>query len=190
MAVSTTQKKCHKKFNKKLFAKATQQATTETVEQLLLGLISAWSARELDRMSSSRDQFVCLALGKDFYRVGRFNLEKQKNDDWQVSDLDGCLVHNFYSQHAAVFYCLFETKKVFHKAKEFIQCDQAVYKAQLEVTYLREKLQKAVQKKDFFSADVFRARLSDMLPKLEALQTNLQKTLNGAKYTKVWETKS
>jgi len=183
MAVSTTQKKRHKKFNKKLFAKATQQATTETVEHVLLGLISAWSSRELDRMSNRQD-FVCLNLGKDFYRVGRFNLQKQPNGDWQVSDIDGYQVHAFYNQHAAVFYCLFETKKLFHKAREFIQCDHAVYRARLEVSYLQEKLQKAIKKKDFFSADVFRARLSDMLPKMEALETNLQKTLISAKYTK------
>jgi hypothetical protein len=151
--------------------------------------VSAWSAKELDRMSSQQD-FVCLALGKNFYRVGRYNLEKQHNGDWLVTDLDGYVIHAFYSQHAAVFYCLFETKKIFHKAREFMQCDQAVYKARLEVAYLQEKLQKSMRKKDFFSADVFQARLSDMLPKLEAVETNLQKTLIAAKYSKVWETKS
>jgi hypothetical protein len=189
MAVSTTAKKRHKKFNKKIYEKATKLATDEAVEQVLLGYLSIWSTKELNRICAVHD-FVCVPLGKDHYRVGRFDLEKQPNGYWLVSDCDGYAQHEFGNQQAAVFFCLYETRHLYARAREFKDCDNELSKTRQEVNYLREKLRRASLKKDNFGIDLFQARLSNMLPKLLVCETNLQKTLISAKYSKVWETKS
>ncbi len=189
MAESTTAKKRHKKINKRVYEKAKKLATDEAMEQVLLGYLAIWSAKELDKICNRHD-FVCLLLGKDHYRVGRFNLLKQPNQFWLVSDIDGYIKHEFLNQQAAVFFCLYETKQLYTQARELLDNDEALTRTQQEADFLREKLRRSAAKKDTFHMDLYQARLSDILPKLSACKTNLQKTLISAKYSKVWETKS
>ena len=48
-------------------------------------------------------------------------------------------------------------------------------------------LKSAIENKDTFKQDLYIARLSYAAPKLELLETNLQKSIISAKYSKVWE---
>ena len=138
MGVSTIAKKRHKKFNSKVYERAKKLATDEAVEQVLLGYLSIWSVKELNRICAVHD-FVCVPLGRDHYRVGRFDLKKQPNNFWQVSDCDGYALHEFGNQQAAVFFCLYETRYLYARAREFKDCDNELSKTQQEVNYLREK---------------------------------------------------
>lgn len=183
MGTSRTSKKRKKPLNKKVYAKAQEQATDETVSELLRRFVTHWGNKELAKLSTSTT-FVCLEIDKNLYRVGRFNLLKQSDHSWVVSDLDGNIVHNFFNHQAAVFYCLCETKKIYHKAYEFLSADRDVGKLHQELKYLEYKLKKAQQQANQWNQQLYIARISWVRPRLDLLQTNLQKTIIAAKYTK------
>lgn len=185
--VSRTPKRFRKKVNKKLLHKATQQATAEAMTELLARLVSHWSLDQINSLSR-KNGFVCIDLGNNCYRIGKFNLQGLQENQWAVKDLDNRLIHNFYVKQAAVFYCLYETQAMFKKSMEFLQNDRNLGNVAQEVAYLTHKLTQARKKADNFATDLYLARLSAVRPLLENLQTNMQKTITVAKYSKhVWE---
>lgn len=188
MGVSRTPKKSRSNINKKLMRKATNQAQGEAMTELLLRLISHWSLDQVNTISQ-QSGFVCIEIGKNLYRVGKFNLLRQNDTSWIVSDIDNRRIHDFYVKQAAVFYCLYESQSKFKKSAEFLQSDTELGAIAQEVHYLTERLQRAQRKADGFAIDLYQARLSYARPLLETLQTNMQKTITAAKYSKhVWET--
>ena len=187
MGESHTTKKRRRTKPRKLAEQATTQATVETVAELMAYFVEKWSRQQLLQLAQA-NHFVCLDLAQDFYRVGKFNLRKQNGNIWAVSNLDNRLIHNFQNKQAAVFYCLYESRHLYHKAMEFLQNDQELARIQLQVNEYLVQLHLAQKRKDSFKQDLYLARLSNATPMLELLETNLQKTINGAKYSKVWET--
>ena len=168
--------------------KATNQAQGEAMTEVLLRLISHWSLDQVNTISR-QSGFVCIEIGKNQYRVGKFNLLRRHDTSWLVSDIDNRRIHDFYVKQAAVFYCLYETQSKFKKSAEFLQSDIELGNIAHEVNYLTERLQRARGKADGFAIDLYLARLSYASPLLETLQTNMQKTITAAKYSKhVWET--
>ena len=188
MGVSRTPKKSRNNINKKLMRKATHQAQGEAMTEVLLRLVSQWSLDQVNALSR-QNGFVCIEIGKNQYRVGKFNLTKQHDNSWLVSDMDQRRVHDFYVRQAAVFYCLYETQTNFKKSAEFLDSDRELGNIAQEVDQLTENLTRARRKSDSFAIDLYLARLSYARPLLETLQTNMQKTITAAKYSKhVWET--
>lgn len=188
MGTSRTSKK-QRPTNKKLLARAQEQATQEAMKEVLYRLLNHWGLKELDKFSINTN-FVCLQTGKNTYRVGRFNLQKQLENSWVVTDLYDQFISDFYNKQAAVFYCLFETRHMYTRAAELRSSDFELGRAEQELVQLTQHLHTATRKKDPFACDLYHARLSNIRPKVEQLQSNLQKTIIRAKYSKVWETKS
>jgi hypothetical protein len=187
MGVSRTPKKSRNNVNKNLMRKATQQAQGEAMAELLVRLVSHWSLEQVNALSK-QSQFVCIETGKNQYRVGKFNLLQQHENSWLVTDLEQRRIHDFYVKQAAVFYCLYETQAKFTKSAEFLDSDRELGNIAQEVIQLTENLQRARRKSDSFAIDLYLARLSYARPLLETLQTNMQKTITAAKYSKhVWE---
>lgn len=189
MGVSRTSNSRKKNLNKKLLTRAERQAAAETVVEIMARLLERWGSKELDRLCSTKD-FICLEVGKDVYRVGQFELRKQAETCWTVASIDGVHIHDFFNRQAAVFYCLYETRNNFVKAKEFLHSDAELGKSYSELNNLNKQLARALKQKDFFKADLYSARISNVKPQLEHLETNLQKSIIAAKYNKVWDTKS
>jgi len=184
-----TTKKRRRKKNQNLLERATKQATAETITEVMAHFLEKWTKQELANLASN-NQFICIDVARDMYRVGRFNMLRLEETRWSVTNLDNKLVHDFYNKQAAVFYCLYESRNLFHKAQEFLQGDIELGRTQLQVKEYLAQLRLAEQKKDSFRQDLYLARLSFSRPKLELLETNLQKTIISAKYSKVWETKN
>ena len=188
MGVSRTPKKSRNNVNKKLMRRATHQAQGEAMTEVLLRLVSQWSLDQVNTLSRQHG-FVCIEIGKNQYRVGKFNLHKRHDTSWVVTDMDQRRVHDFYIRQAAVFFCLYETQARFKNSADFLQGDKQLGKIADEVNHYTEKLQQAQRKGDGFAIDLYLARLSYARPLLETLQTNMQKTITAAKYSKhVWET--
>jgi hypothetical protein len=188
MGVSRTPKKSRNNVNKKLLRKATHQAQGEAMTEVLLRLVSHWSQDQVNLLSR-QNGFVCIETGKNQYRVGRFNLLRRHETSWLVTDMDQRRIHDFYIKQAAVFFCLYETQSKFKNSSEFLQSDKELGNIAEEVHHFTEKLQQARRKADSFAIDLYLARLSYAQPLLETLQTNMQKTITAAKYSKhVWET--
>lgn len=189
MGVSRTSNTRKKNLNKKLLTRAEHQAAAETVVEIMARLLERWGSKELDRLCSTKD-FICLEVGKNIYRVGKFELKKQAETCWTVNSADGDHIHDFYNRQAAVFFCLYETRCYYTKAREFLYNDAELGKSYCELNNLNKQLARALKQKDFFKADLYSARISNVKPQLEAQETNLQKSIIAAKYNKVWDTKS
>jgi hypothetical protein len=186
MGTSHTSKKRRKKPTKNLVELANTQAATETIAQLLARLLDKWTKSELSRLVAN-NRLVCIDLSKNLYRIGNHTLQKHKDQSWSVRGIDGQFVHSFISKHAAVFYCLYESKRMYHKSREFLNMDAELDRMSKQVTEYVTYLKLAIEHKDTFKQDLYIARLSYAAPKLELLETNLQKSIISAKYSKVWE---
>ena len=187
MGASHTTKKRRKKHNPQLAERATFQAAVETTAEIMARLLEKFTREELTRLSASRE-FVCVDLARNLYRVGRFNLQKVSTTCWIVKDSNGRVIHEFYNCQAAVFYCLYESRSSFKRANEFLQTDIDLGRTHHEVNEYLAHLRTAVKNKDSFKQDLYLARLSWVKPRLEQLESNLQKSITSAKYSKVWET--
>lgn len=186
MGASRTTRKRRKKTPEQLYEMAQTQAATEAVAEIVARLLDQWTRSELIKLAVS-NHFVCIDLARNIYRVGRFNLQKYKNNRWLVKSPDGSIVHIFYNKQAAVFYCLYETKQQFTKAKEFLAMDSDLGRTQEQVAEYASHLQLAITRNDTFKQDLYLARLSWARPKLALLESNLEKSILSAKYSKVWE---
>lgn len=189
MGASHTTRKRRKKSNPKLAERATFQAAAETAAEIMARMLEKWTKSELSKLAST-SEFICLDLARNLYRVGKFNLKKESANSWAVKDPHGKVIHNFYNCQAAVFFCLYESKQAFKRASEFLHTDIALGRITSEINEYIAQLRTAVQKNDCFKQDLYIARLSDARPKLEQLESNLQKSIISAKYSKVWETKN
>lgn len=189
MGASHTTRKRRKKHTPNLAERATYQAAVETAAEIMARMLEKWTKSELSKLASS-SEFICLDLARNLYRVGSFNLKKESANCWVVKDSAGRVVHNFFNCQAAVFYCLYESKQAFKRAGEFLHTDIALGRTHHEVNEYLAQLRTAVKNKDCFKQDLYIARLSEARPKLEQLESNLQKSIISAKYSKVWETKN
>lgn len=174
--------------NLHLSNRATITATAEVIAEVAARLLDRWTQKELHNLIESKE-LVCIDIGKNLYRVGKFLLKKQKTT-WLVKGPYGNVVHEFMIAPAAVLYCLYETRSMFHKAQEFLRLDTDLARITQEVQDYALGLDHAIKTRNTFKQDLFMARLSISRPRMENLKTNMQKTIYGAKYSKVWETKN
>lgn len=185
MVASTTTKKHRKKFNKKLYEKATEQATVEAVTEVMSRILVQWTSQQLDKLAYDKE-FVCVDLGKHIYKIGKFSLHRHHETSWVVKNAFLEPIYDFYNKQAAVLFCLYETREMFHKSQEFLNYDRELGSLQEQVNYYVMRYKKAVKKRDNFGSDLYLARLSCAKPLLENVQTNLQKSIITAKYSKAF----
>ena len=183
----TTKKYRPKKFDKQLYERAQQQATIETAASVLALFLEHWSKVELEKLVAQQ-QFVCVDVRRNIYKVGRYDLHKIADTAWSVRNFGGKVIHEFCNKQAAVFFCLYDSRNHLQKSRELLNQDLEFGKAKAEVDFYSEQLHQAMQKKDGFKQDLYLARLSWVRPRMELCETNLQKTITAAKYSKVWET--
>ena len=174
--------------NQHLSKQVTMTAAAEVITEVAARMLDRWTQKELQALVDSRE-FVCVDVGKHLYRVGKFVLKKQ-HGVWIVKNQHGITLHTFSVAPAAVLFCLYESRNMYHKAQEFVRMDIALTKMSQEVTDYTHGLAQAVRSHNTFKQDLFLARLSISRPRLENLKTNMQKTIYSAKYSKVWETKN
>lgn len=174
--------------NQHLSSRVTLTATAEVVTEIAARLLDRWTQKELEALVHNKE-FVCVDVGNNLFRVGKFLLKKRKNH-WLVKSPAGPNIHEFMVAPAAVFYCLYESRALFHKAQEFMRLDTELCRLTQEITDYVHALDLAVKNNNSFKQDLYIARLSNSRPRLENLKTNMQKTIYGAKYSKVWETKN
>jgi len=187
--IKMAQSRTSKKINKKIYKKAQNQALAETATTVMAYLIEHWTADELDRMSRNGDMLF-IDLGKGYYRVGRFNLRRITPQCWRVTDLTNRLIHDFFNKQAAVFFCMYETKHHFTSSNKILHSDIRLGRMNDALYQYNIKLKKAEESGDGWRLDLYLARISGIKPMFDAEETNLLKTINHAKYSKVWDTKN
>jgi hypothetical protein len=163
---------------------AVRQAQFQVVEELFATYLTVWSQQEIQRLVSTGTLLVLPANGG--LRVGHFLIRKQA-DVWEVNSERNDHALNFSSKISAVFYCLYECRRQFQKSNELYLQDTMVQKLDHDSRLYRHKYKRACENKNFFAKDLWEARTSDVVPRLEAAQEELQKIINSAKYIKIWD---
>ena len=87
----------------------------------------------------------------------------------------------------AFFYCLYEYKKFFVSSAELLNQDMLCRKLENDEKSYRHKYITACSKHDYFQQDLWNARLSDTIPRLNFAREQLQKMIKRAKYIKIWD---
>jgi hypothetical protein len=164
-------------------------AMAEVMTDVMARLVTHWTRQELAELSR-HGTVMCLKTGENSYRIGNYDLRKGTGGNWTVEHVDGAWIHDFCSKHAAVFYCIFDSKQRSSIARDLLNNDRhlALLKSTTDNYY--EQLKRAVDRRDEWRQDLFAARLSSVFPQLETARANLEKTIAGAKYSKVWENKT
>ena len=180
MAASPTTKKRVKKI-------ARQMAEVQVAEELFGHYLNYWTQKEVSTLVKNGVLVVLPLEHRQGYQVGKYHIWKH-NDSWIVLNIGNDSSIRFRDRLAAVFYSVFESRKLFHRAQEIWQADQLVRRLDYDQSFYRHKYKKACELHNEFAQDLYQARLSDVVPQLDFAQEHLQKMIKSAKYIKIWDT--
>jgi hypothetical protein len=182
------QARSHTRKKPKFYEKLgfTQQQVNQAAE-ITTQYLKAWTDRELRYLTIHQKVPVCLPIGDTGFLIGRYKLEKIKETCWRVVDANGMLVSDFTSKISAVCYALAGHLNHINLANMLLKADTAVSKLEMDQEYYQHTMRLNLKKQNYFKADLANFRYLDCKIKLQVAKTELQKTINTAKYLKVQE---
>ena len=179
MAKSHITKKQAKKTARRL-------AEQQVAEEVVYAYVDWWATKEIQRLVN-HGTLVIVPQGNTGYRIGHLVATKE-NSHWLVTNERDTEKQFFSNKFSAVFYCLFECKKMYRKSADLLMQDQIVSRLENDSLFLKHKYKIAQETKNSFALDLCVARLSDVTPRLKYAQEELQKMIISAKYIKIWDT--
>lgn len=144
-----------------------------------------WARNQFDKIRYKSDYPVCIQLKPDCWIVGHYELEKLEDNRYRLT-LNGNDTHTFYSKKSAIFYAVFNSKGYFKTSDNIIKQDAKVLKFSDDVNLFKSRLYKS-SKLDSFKYDLYVNRLSEAENRLKCARAELTKTIDSAKYMKVWD---
>lgn len=183
MAKSSTRKKSKNK----------SEITPEHVAQAQQGIeqaikyINDWKRRELLTMvtTPSKEIPVCVPIKKDTYLIGRMGL-KRNGTKWTVIDSIDSAEYQFTKRSTATIYSLCNQTGRMKLAQKILQNESAVIKIAEDVETFKFRKETALRKQDYWRFDHFYIMENSAAYKLEAAKNQLEKSLQLAKYFKIW----
>ena len=118
--------------------------------------------------------------------LGQFEIAHIGTNRWQVS-VDHKLVNVFYSKQSAVFYSFFTYMKYYKTADNILLQDRDVARLTDELEFYSKKMNKKNTKPDSFKLQLWDARYLEIKSQLKIAREELEKSLQSAKYCKIWE---
>jgi hypothetical protein len=147
--------------------------------------VDSWTVKELVNIGHNTEYPICLQISQNEYWVGTHKIFHIGPNHWRVEHNDK-LVHEFYSQQAAIFYAVYYKCKLYKSADALLWSDQAVVKSDTEVKLYSSKLANN-KKVDEFKYQLWVTMLDKARSELELARKDLKKNLDLAKYNKIWE---
>jgi hypothetical protein len=178
MAKSHTRKKSNKQ--------ASIDPMVQQVTALATSYIKQWTNRELVSIQLSKGAPVCLPT-RSGYKIGLYKLTVHKDKSCSVHDHNQEFIHTFDSKISAILYTIYTIKRHYWKADEIMHWDREINTTCADQLFLSRTIDEALKKKDYFSADVRRARLHSTETRLNIARNKISKIHKTAKYNKVWE---
>jgi hypothetical protein len=133
-----------------------------------------------DLLDTEKNTFIVSKLSDTQYRVGKF-VVTGVDDYWYVD-----ATKSFNSRMNAVAYCALIHIGYGNNANSLFDLDQKVQKLIDDKLLYERKLVKSIRSKDEWKTNLYSARYADAKAQLQKFQSELQKTLNLAKYIKLW----
>jgi len=146
-----------------------------------------WSEDELSALIAKQtrsNQMPFIApIGHSGYVVGNYAV-KLVNDWWEVHYRFSDTVHIFTSKMAAICYAICNQTGKDSKADIILKNDAEVSKLTIKSENFYFRFKQAQKKKDQQKIDLFLVRYQESASKLTLAKSNLEKSLNSAKYIK------
>ena len=140
---------------------------------------------EVIRNQSDRPVIIQLPDSKNSWAIGRFQLDQLGDHTWHLHNGDR-INYKFYNKKAAILYAILTQQHRYTSADAIVRLDQIVAKQKDELVFFSKKL--ANKRADYFSIQLYETRYIDSKVKYTIAREELEKTLNHAKYIKVWNT--
>jgi hypothetical protein len=173
------------KRNQELKKKARALAEEAVAQDLIYTYLNWWTRKQVDQLVHTGNLVIMPA--DNGYMLGKHQIINNQNDGWTVLNQHDDILGYFSTCQTAVLYSLFEQKHLYSRSNVLKICDHEVIKLDNNVRYFRHKYKHAIANGQGFKADLWEARLSDSVPKLEHAKDELQKLVISAKYMKVWD---
>lgn len=121
---------------------------------------------------------------KNSWVIGRFSLDRLTEHMWHLYN-DDRIDYMFYNKKAAILYAILTQKQQFNSADNIVKLDQQVAKHKEELTFFSTRM--SSKKAPSFNLQLYETRYVDSKIKYAVAREELEKTLNHAKYIKVWD---
>lgn len=151
---------------------------------LAIDKINVWAATQFDEIRYKSNYPVCVQTSPTQWIVGYYELNKLGEHRFQLV-LNDEQVHTFYSKQSAIFYAVFNSQGYYKTGDKILNHDSQVLKFSDDVDLFKFRLYK--RNLDSFKYDLYINRLSDAENKLKYAREELTKTIQSAKYMKVWD---
>jgi len=148
--------------------------------------INQWTEHEVNALSIKDKMPYIWPIGNNGFIIGHYRI-LNNHGEWQVRTFDNTLVHSFTEKLSAVFYVFCETTKRYKISSSLITNDSAVGRLRNDITHYQASIKRAKVNKQYDSVDIWVARLQEAMLQLRTANSELQKSLNTAKYIKYWE---
>jgi len=167
------------------------------VEQVKQGVVNAvqyithWQRQELISLSMNQKPGslpVCIPVGKEAYVVGNYGL-RRIGKVWQVTSTRTENKLHFSKRSTALIYLLCSQTKYPKLAAEILQQESTIIKLLEELDHFNYSLDKSKRKRDWWRVDHFTNLASNVEFKLLEARNQLEKSVDLAKYFKIWDNK-
>jgi hypothetical protein len=146
--------------------------------------IDHWQKRELSLLLLKNIP-ILVPLGTNALVVGRFAVKKH-DDFWHTMDTRNDKERKFKFKNSAILYALCDLKGHSELADEIFSYDNQVVKLSNDIEIYKYRHDTASKNKDYWRADYFSILCGSSQYKLEDAVRQLQKSINLAKYYKIW----
>lgn len=147
--------------------------------------IGSWKRRELEALATQGKTAIpiCIPISKTAFVVGKYGVKKADRT-WTVSN--GSDQYEFSSRLTALLYALCKQTNYKKVATDILTHDTIVIKLVDQLNILTYHKQIAKRKKDYWRYDHYYIMISDVEMRLAEAKNQLEKSIDLAKYFKVW----
>jgi len=147
--------------------------------------ISSWTHREFAQLSKNKHIPLIWPLPSGGYRIGKLYVVPAEGY-WHLLDHNRELQHEFDSKQSAIFYCLCEQVHSDYLAAEIKSADSEVKRFKNDLIHYENSKNRAIKNQNIIGISIWTARFEDARLRLELAQKTLKKSIESAKYLKVW----
>ena len=151
---------------------------------LAINKVEHWAQREFNNIRNSNKFPICIQLTDKSWIIGNYELHQLGPHKWRVVQ-DEKDIHTFYSKIAAIYYAIFCKLHYFKTADNLLNHDSKVGKYCNDYEFYGARLKST--KIDNFKYHLFLSRYLEAKSKFDLSRIELEKTLQNAKYNKIWD---
>lgn len=162
--------------------KMVKSTTRKELTEFDIEKIKRFTHDQLEEYKKSDVPF-CYQVGNDVL-VGRCRVVKVDDSCWRVFEKDQ-QIFDFFKRKDAIFYCIALHQNKFNLALEIKELDEKLNRLEFEAIVLRQRYNLAKKKNDDWKVDMYSARYTDIMGRIDHIKKELKKSIDLAKYIKI-----